>query len=426
MRAAAYIRLSKWDEGTTSPQRQREAIEKVCEVRGWALARTFEDIDVSGYNGKHRPGFEAMMDRLGDVDAIVFLRLDRLARSIRQLLSVAERCEAANVQLVAADGVIDTSTAMGRLFFQLRGSLAEFESATLSERLRSMHSYLREQGKWTGGKAPYGFRVDGDGRLIPEREELARLEHAARRYVGGESLNAIARDMGRHHPFLLRAFSSDRVIAELPVDVADALATARVGRAGRRRDPRSPLLSGIASCGECEGPMHVIARKKDRKDWGAYGCRAGGHANIAQGWLDSYVSTAVLEAIDTGKLVKAIDRRKGRRPAGQASRDIEARLELLTIDHYEKDLVPRDLFLRRREGLLKRLEVARKAEESKGIDLPRDLAVNLSARWETLSVSARRRIIVAVLERVVVARVTTRIGRRIDPERVTLTWRGQG
>jgi DNA invertase Pin-like site-specific DNA recombinase len=64
MRAFGYVRLSKEDADSTSPQRQRQRIERLCAERGWELLETFEDIDISAFKGKHRPGFEAMMSRL--------------------------------------------------------------------------------------------------------------------------------------------------------------------------------------------------------------------------------------------------------------------------------------------------------------------------------------------------------------------------
>jgi site-specific DNA recombinase len=114
MRAFGYVRLSKDVEGTTSPQRQREAIERLCADRGWELVKTFEDIDVSAFNGKHRPGFMAMMDRLDETDALVFWRLDRLSRSTVEAGQIAEQCKAAAVNLVATDMDIDTTTAGGK------------------------------------------------------------------------------------------------------------------------------------------------------------------------------------------------------------------------------------------------------------------------------------------------------------------------
>jgi hypothetical protein len=74
----------------------------------------------------------------------------------------------------------------------------------------------------------------------------------------------------------------------------------------------------------------------------------------------------------TGKLVKAIEKRQKKAAGTPASRDIEARLELLERDFYELDGMSRERYLHRREGLLRRLENSRKAEEARGSICPGD------------------------------------------------------
>jgi hypothetical protein len=87
-----------------------------------------------------------------------------------------------------------------------------------------------------------------------------------------------------------------------------------------------------------------------------------------------------------------------------ASREIEARLELLETDFYEKGMMPRDRYLQRREGLMKRLQDARNAEADVGIDLPRELAEHLGERFPAFTLANQRRIIAAVIDKIVVAR----------------------
>lgn len=422
MDAFGYIRLSKWDEGTTSPQRQREAIQRFCEQKGWRLVDTFEDIDVSAYNGHRRPGLERMMARLGDTDAIVFMRLDRLARSVVEFAKIKQRATDAGVELVSTDLQIDTASPMGKAMESIVSVFAQLESDTISERTRKMHAYLREQGKWQGGPAPFGWRLDPEGRLVAHPGEQGQLREAARRYVAGEAVHVIARDMGMHHPSLMRILRYERTQEALPDDLAEQLARSLVDRGGRRRRPGAPLLSGIARCGICGGPLHIVTRKKDRGDWGSYGCRASrGHVHIAERWLDNYVSEAVIGAIDTGKLLKRIEQRRKKAAGTPPSRDIEGRLELLTIDHYERGIIDRETFMRRREGLLKRLRAAQEAETDQGRDLPRELARDLGKRWPDLSIEARRGIIGAVLKAVNVEKAASR--GPIDAGRVELVWR---
>src|SRR5207249_5767864 len=144
MRAFGYVRISKLDERTTSPARQREAIKRLCEARGWELVKVYEDLDVSGYQkSAKRPGLDRMLARLDETDAIVFWKLDRLARGVQKFYEILKRCEAANVAVVSTAEPFDTSSPMGRAMVGITAIFAELESDIISERAKSMHAHLR-------------------------------------------------------------------------------------------------------------------------------------------------------------------------------------------------------------------------------------------------------------------------------------------
>ena len=416
MRAFGYVRISKMDEGTTSPQRQRAAIERWCGDRRAELVETFEDLDLSAYTKRvRRPGLERMIGRLDEVDTIVTWRLDRLARSVSGFAKLLDTFDEARVKMATTDGQIDMTTAAGRAMVQMTAVFAELEAGTTSERARQMHAYKRERGEWVG-RVPFGFRRNGKG-LEVNPEEFAKLEEAARRYVAGESLRRIAADVGFYHPNLARALRSDRVLEHLPAAVAGPLVGAlnERGRTGTRA--KRSLLGGITRCGVCGAGMTVVG---ERGGWSAYACRERQHVAISKPWLDRHVTEHILAAIDTGAIVKRLEKRR-RRPRGLASSELEARLEMLERDFYELGQMPRDRYLMRREALLKRLAEARKAETEVGIDLPRELALHLAERWPDFTVHEQRRILVAVLDRVEVDKATSH--GKIDPGRVRLIWR---
>lgn len=424
MRAFGYVRLSKMDDTSTSPQRQRQAIAKWCEDRGAELVETFEDLDLSAYRrGVRRPGLERMLARLGEVDVVVTWRLDRLARSVSGFSKLLEAFEASGVKVATTDGQVDMTTAAGRAMVQMTAVFAELEAGTTSERARQMHAYKRERGEWVG-RVPFGWRRNGKGLEI-DPPQLAVLEEAARRYVAGESLRTVAGDLGMHHPNLARMLRSDRLLDALPPGLAAQLVEqlSERGRTGSRA--KRSLLGGIARCSVCGAGMTVTADRRGRdgrKPWSAYGCREPGHVYIAKPWLDEYVSAQVLEAIDTGKLVQRIEKRRKRKPGTPAAQELEARLELLERDYYERGVLGRDSYMRRREGLLYRLTEARKAAAEADIDLPRDLAEHLGERWGDLTVHEQRRILVAVVNRVEVDKAAGH--GRVDPSRVQIIWRG--
>jgi DNA invertase Pin-like site-specific DNA recombinase len=419
--AFGYVRLSKWDASTTSPQRQRQAITRLCKDRGWKLLEVFEDIDVSAYNGNHRPQFERMMNRLGEVDAIVFWTLDRLSRSTVQSGQIAQACKAANVDLVATDMPIDTTTAGGKFIYDILSAKGEFESATTSERSRSMVAFKRERGEPLG-KVPYGWRRVGR-HYEPDLEQQAKLRKAAERYVAGETFSAIAKDLGFLVGPLNRMLKSQRVQDALPPELAGELAKALLARKWQRvPQSRQSLLGGIARCAECGGSMTVTSTRAGKKEgrWYSYGCDIAGHAHISAPWLDAHITEQVLEAVDTGRLLEAIKRRKTTGRTRRAS-ELEARLELLETSYYVEGKVTKARFERLRDALVDQLAKAQRVERENGIDLPAELARNLGATWPKLTVGERRKVIQACVKSITVSKAPGH--GPVDPSRVTLTWR---
>jgi site-specific DNA recombinase len=428
MKAFGYVRQSKGDQGT-SPKSQRQAIESLCKARGWTLVEVFEDLNVSAYNGKRRPQFERMLSRLGEVDAVVFLRLDRLARNLSHLLKLGEEFERAGVQLVAVDGDVDTTSATGRAFYQMRGVFADFESRSLSERVKRMVAHKQAQGEWFG-QAPFGWRYDRTTRkLVSVPEQQAVIRQAAERYIAGESLRRIAPSLGHTHANLARILRSDRVMEALPPELSRRLAQelAERGRIGTSATPS--LLGGVARCGVCGAPMTIVAAGgwqdgvRVRQPRGSYACRERGHVTISRRWLDQRISGEVLSAIDPKRLAKRMARRKRQRPKVMQAAEVEARLELLQQDFYDRGAMPRERFLRMEEGLLRKLAEAREAqaEANSGPDIPLELAKRLPEVWPKLNTMEQRRIVRALVREIQIAKAQGT--GPINPNRVSIAWR---
>ena len=129
-------------------------------------------------------------------DQLVVTKLDRLGRSLEHLIALSGRLRERGIDLVVLDQGIDTSTAMGRMFFQILGSLAEFEHALMSERTRDGLQAARARGR-TGGQKP---------KLGPRQVALARAmydevdEQGKRRYT----VAAIAAEFGVTRPTIYR------------------------------------------------------------------------------------------------------------------------------------------------------------------------------------------------------------------------------
>ena len=86
-------------------------------------------------------------------DQIVATKLDRLGRSLEHLIELSKQLQERGVGLVVLDQGIDTTTAVGRMFFQILGAIAEFEHALMSERTHDGLAAARARGR-TGGQKP--------------------------------------------------------------------------------------------------------------------------------------------------------------------------------------------------------------------------------------------------------------------------------
>jgi len=144
-KARAKITIAKYTRCSTDNQEliiQNESINKHIErlkqdnINNDYEILEFDDYAVSGKNTT-REGFQKMMAlcEKKKIQLIIFTKLDRLARSLQDLLNTASRLESLGVKFIVTDQNLDTSTAQGRLLFQVIGAFAEFERTLIRERM---------------------------------------------------------------------------------------------------------------------------------------------------------------------------------------------------------------------------------------------------------------------------------------------------
>jgi len=137
-----YARVSTQDQ---KPALQLDALTQVgCE-------RIFEE-KASGAQ-RERPQLLAAIDFMRDGDTLVVWRLDRLARSLKQLIETVEALEARGIGFRSVTEAIDTTTSGGRLVFYIFAALAEFERSIIRERTTAGLQAARERGR-VGGRPP--------------------------------------------------------------------------------------------------------------------------------------------------------------------------------------------------------------------------------------------------------------------------------
>jgi site-specific DNA recombinase len=203
MRAAIYVRLSRETDETTSPERQRAACEALCEARGWEVVAAEEDIDVSGFSrGLDRPGLQRILTRLAQLDVIVFFKIDRLARSTVDFAEIMRLAEHQSVALASATEPLDLTSSMGRAMAKVIAVFAELESDTIGMRVSSAHEHLRREGRYTGGRVPYGYMVvpspNGAGKVLAVNEDEAKtIRKIVEQVLAKDSLMQIINDLNK-------------------------------------------------------------------------------------------------------------------------------------------------------------------------------------------------------------------------------------
>lgn len=181
-----YGRVSTRDQ---DPEAQHDALR----------AAGCEQIFLDTASGKlaRRPELDkALLSANRAGDQLVVTKLDRLGRSLEHLIELSNTLQGRGVDLVVLDQGIDTSTAIGRMFFQILGSIAEFEHALMSERTRDGLAAARARGR-TGGQKP---------KLGPRQVKLARKMYEE---IGPDGKRAhtvehIAREFGVTRPTIYR------------------------------------------------------------------------------------------------------------------------------------------------------------------------------------------------------------------------------
>jgi DNA invertase Pin-like site-specific DNA recombinase len=175
-----YARVSTGDQTTAL---QRDALKRArCTI-------VFEDKGISGIARK-RPALAKAMKRIGKGDVLTVWRLDRLGRSLRDLIALIGELEQRGAHFHSITENIDTTTASGKLVFHMMGALAEFERSLIIERTQAGLRAAKRRG----------IRLGRRPLLSPEQ-----VRHAVKRINAGDLVGQTARVLGVSERTLARA-----------------------------------------------------------------------------------------------------------------------------------------------------------------------------------------------------------------------------
>jgi site-specific DNA recombinase len=186
-RVCLYLRISTdEDHEPTSLATQRERLERYCKaMEDWRIVHAFED-QASGVT-LERPGLRQALGlaRERRFDLLLVYRVDRLSRKVRQLSGLGEELDRLGIVLKSATEPFDTGSPAGRMMLQMLGVFAEFEHATIVDRVTTGLERRVREGKWMSGRTPYGYARE-KGLLVPDPVKAPVVRRIFSLYADGK------------------------------------------------------------------------------------------------------------------------------------------------------------------------------------------------------------------------------------------------
>lgn len=181
VRVALYIRVSGEEQKIKglSLEAQQERLEDYAREQGWLITGIYIDAAKTARKNMHkRVEFQKMMESVkrDEVDILLFCRLDRWFRSVADYYKVMEILQDHNCGWKTIDEEYDTTSANGRLYINVKLSIAQNEADICGERIDVVFDSKIAHGTVVSGNCPFGYRVNEEKRLevIPEKAAIVQ------------------------------------------------------------------------------------------------------------------------------------------------------------------------------------------------------------------------------------------------------------
>jgi putative DNA-invertase from lambdoid prophage Rac len=199
MKVYGYCRVSTAEQanGGLSLDTQQQQIAGYAMMKGWQVAEFFTERGVSGsVSLADRAEGQLMLSVLQRGDVIITAKLDRAFRSAADALGTLEQLKEDGIGLHMIDlGGDVCGNGISKLVFTILSAVAENERDRIRERVRDAKRHRASQLLFNGGKRPFGFDVEGEGKdkhLVPNPTEQAALARGKALQSEGATLRAIA------------------------------------------------------------------------------------------------------------------------------------------------------------------------------------------------------------------------------------------
>lgn len=192
-RVAIYIRVSTDEQAKhgLSLEAQKKKLEEYCKKHGHIVAGTYIDEGLTARKTlKKRVQFNEMIKHVKEdkIDLIIFIKLDRWFRNVKDYYSTMDVLEAHNCTWIATEEDYDLTTSTGRLNLNIRLSISQNESDQTSDRINFVFANNRAEGRVVSGSCPFGYKIV-DKRYVPHEENAERVRDIFNHYIATGSID---------------------------------------------------------------------------------------------------------------------------------------------------------------------------------------------------------------------------------------------
>ena len=384
LRVADYERLSSDEQARhgLSIGAQVSALGRWVTDHHHIMVGHYTDAGISGGNPiEKRPAMWRLLQDIqsGLVDLVIFTKLDRWFRSLKNYYKAQEILDGSHCAWQAIDEDYETLTSTGRFKVNIMLSVAQQERERTSERLKSVFDYKRAQGKFlTGGRTvPYGYKLQ-DGHLIIDEATAPVVRDLFDRVLSGMSYKGVFAAIRAEHPDFRHSYTAMRALTLRPVyagimngipdscpayitqDQRNQLLTITGTRSPRRTD-QVFLFSGLIRCPECGGRLttcragdyvyyYCRRAKRDRK----CSCRISLREERIEHALTGLLFTPGEIVVDSVKATQSAGKHV------QTAPEIERKMKRLA-ETYTDGLIDRETYKAKLATLTEQLEAIRNA-----------------------------------------------------------------
>lgn len=444
LKTGIYLRVSTEEQAKEgfSINAQKEKLTSYAKVNDWEIVDYYIDDGISAKNLKDRPNINRLIDdvKSGKVNNVLVYKLDRLTRSVKDLINLIELFEEYNCSFNSLTEKLDTTNAVGRMFIKIIGIFAEFERENLAERVSFGYEQKTREGNYTNTQGVNGYDyIVGKGNLVVNNQEKEIVNRIYEMYLSGTSMLKIAKTFNRENvpskrggywsqstiksiltnPLYVgkirygvakklenRAFEVDgeqeTIIDEDTFNRVQELITKRKKYNSKKYPSENAYFSTVLRCAKCGARFHPKQQKQNGKYYITYYCNNKQTAKCdCAGISHNKVLTEFEEYINNFKLDKNIDIT----PVDNSKEQISKLLiELDTLERKRKRL--QQLFIDEQltnedySQMTKQIEISKISitesieklsveKEDINFDAIKNIIIDLRKNWDNLDTSLR-------------------------------------